>query len=554
MNILKYLLEKFIIIEKWNMVGLTVFALVLSFFYANISSKISANIIQSIQNNNTVNAFLNYRYFILASIAFIFIYYFYKIKQNKLTIKLVHWVKTELFELILKTNNENMSNTNFAKFITPIARIAYSCSTLLNDVLTNLIPTLGFLFVIFIYFYWKNWKLGIGFLLANFVIFLYLAYIWKYMVEYKNKQEAITVDNERYILDNLNNIEKVIYRGEIQNEIDNFKLRTDECVDYTMNVSFFITNHIFIMNSMIYIIIFGCLYYAIHLHSNKKMDTITFITFLTMLIMYRDNISDTIQSIPNNIDSMSRIDLISREFNDMIGSVDDIKKIIDKVSNYETVDLQFDKIVFKDVSFKYKKNEIMVFDKYNKEILLDNKIIGITGLSGNGKSSFVKLILRLHDCTDGTILIDGVDIKSVSPFYIRENITYVNQNSKLFDRKVLENILYGCKDVSKCNEYLKEILAYPKIQELYRNVDLEADAGPLGENLSGGQRQVVNIISGLINPTPVIILDEPTNALDPELKRELLLLLRDFRKYKKCVIIITHDRDVYPLFDETLEL
>ena len=76
----------------------------------------------------------------------------------------------------------------------------------------------------------------------------------------------------------------------------------------------------------------------------------------------------------------------------------------------------------------------------------------------------------------------------------------------------------------------------------------------MGENLSGGQRQIVNIISGLINPTKILILDEPTNALDPELKRELLLILKTFRKYKKCIIIITHDRDVYPLFDETLEL
>jgi ABC-type lipoprotein export system ATPase subunit len=89
---------------------------------------------------------------------------------------------------------------------------------------------------------------------------------------------------------------------------------------------------------------------------------------------------------------------------------------------------------------------------------------------------------------------------------------------------------------------------------LYRNIELDTNAGPLGENLSGGQRQVANIISGLVNPTPIIILDEPTNALDPELKREILLLLQNFRKYKKCVIIITHDRDVYSLFDETLEL
>lgn len=163
--------------------------------------------------------------------------------------------------------------------------------------------------------------------------------------------------------------------------------------------------------------------------------------------------------------------------------------------------------------------------------------------------------MRLHDCNEGVIYIDNKDIKTINPFYIRENITYVNQNSRLFDRKIIDNILYGCKDISVCNENLHEILSYSKIKELYKNIDIStSDAGALGENLSGGQRQIVNIISGLINPTKILILDEPTNALDPELKRELLLILKHFRKYKKCIIIITHDRDVYPLFDETLEL
>ena len=218
------------------------------------------------------------------------------------------------------------------------------------------------------------------------------------------------------------------------------------------------------------------------------------------------------------------------------------------------MELLFDTVVFENVSFKYAISEKPVFKNYNKDIVLTDKIIGIKGQSGNGKSSFVKLILRLYDCTEGTIYIDGTDIKTIDPLYIRSNITYVNQSSKLFDRKILENIYYGCKDTEKCEKYLKEVLTYQKIKELYRNVDLNDVAGPLGENLSGGQRQVANIISGLINPTKVLILDEPTNGLDPELKREILQILQNFRKYKKCIIIITHDRDVHSLFDETIEI
>jgi ABC-type lipoprotein export system ATPase subunit len=116
-------------------------------------------------------------------------------------------------------------------------------------------------------------------------------------------------------------------------------------------------------------------------------------------------------------------------------------------------------------------------------------------------------------------------------------------------------MLYGCDDPDICNEYLKEVMKYDKIKELYRNIDIHnKDSGALGENLSGGQRQIVNIISGLVSPSKILILDEPTNALDIDLKLELLQMIRDFRKYKQCIIIITHDKEVYKLFDETIKI
>jgi ABC-type multidrug transport system fused ATPase/permease subunit len=269
--------------------------------------------------------------------------------------------------------------------------------------------------------------------------------------------------------------------------------------------------------------------------------------------MYRDNISDTVQSIPHNMDLIGRIEIILREFHDIIGD-ENVADVMNKHVEYDEKTIPFETIEFKNVSFEYPFTNRPIFENYSKEVDLNDKIIGITGLSGNGKSSFVKLILRLHDCTKGTIMIDGHDIKTIDPSYIRENITYVNQNSRMFDRDVLENIMYGCKDISKCKGHLKEILSYDKIQDLYRNVPFDSSAGPLGENLSGGQRQVANLISGFINPTKILILDEPTNALDPNLKREVLAMIQKFRSYKKCIIIITHDRDVYSLFDETIEI
>jgi ABC-type multidrug transport system fused ATPase/permease subunit len=444
-----------------------------------------------------------------------------------------------------------MKNRNFADFITPITRISSASTAILNDIIMNLIPTIGFLLVITGYFCYMNWGLGLGFLVGNIILFSYLSFYWKSMFNYKQQQENMVVINERYILDNLNNLDKIIYRGTIDKELDIFEKKTKECIDYSIKIQQYMMNHTFIMNIGIYIVMFSCMYSMLHLHSKKQLDAITLITFLTILIMYRDNISDTVQSIPYNTDLLSRINFVVSEFNDMI-DYENIDDIINR--QYEKIDISFDTIEFRDVVFKYPTVDQPVLTGFSKELDLENKIIGITGFSGNGKSTFVKLLLRIYDPSEGKILIDGHDIKKIHPTYLRENITYVNQNSRLFDREVLENILYGCKDVEKCQGNLKEILSYPKIQQLYKNVQFDSSAGPLGENLSGGQRQVANIISGLINPTKILVLDEPTNALDPNLKREVISIIQHFHSYKKCIIIITHDRDVYPLFDETLEI
>jgi ABC-type bacteriocin/lantibiotic exporter with double-glycine peptidase domain len=76
--------------------------------------------------------------------------------------------------------------------------------------------------------------------------------------------------------------------------------------------------------------------------------------------------------------------------------------------------------------------------------------------------------------------------------------------------------------------------------------------GHLGEKVSGGQRQIINIINGMIGDAKVVILDEPTNALDPELKKELILYIQSYKSRKNAIIIITHDKEVIPILDKII--
>jgi ABC-type bacteriocin/lantibiotic exporter with double-glycine peptidase domain len=222
---------------------------------------------------------------------------------------------------------------------------------------------------------------------------------------------------------------------------------------------------------------------------------------------------------------------------------------------YDEKELKFDKIKFENVTFKYKTKDINVIKNFNLELDIRNKIIGITGQSGRGKTTVIKLLLKMYNDYEGDIYIDDVNIRNINPDYIRKNIIYVNQNFKLFDRLIIDNIMYGCSHNQSCDENLKYIMdKYKKINELFKDNDIYTTrVGPLGEKMSGGQKVVISIITGLISPSIGLILDEPTVGLDGELKMEVLNLIKDYKKNKKFILIITHDTDVYKIMDEKRE-
>ena len=552
MNIILYLLEKFFNEESFNIISLIILSLLLTLLQTNAISFITAKIIEGINNKNMSMVFTNYKYFIIITIIYLVLNYLYKYIQINVMQKLLQWTRHELFKIILTINNVNMSNENFINFFTPISRISMQLYSLFSNIISNIIPSVSFILCICGYFMYKNTNLGLGFLFGNIIIISYIAFFFNSLLEAKMVQEKLLNQNDIHITDILNNIDKVIYRGQTVNEIQSYSKLNHNCINASIKYMHYITNHIFVLNSIVYVVIFSALWWLIQLRSTNQIDIISFITFFTILLMYRDHLIYLINDVPEYVDFFGKISYILDKFNSMIDNKD-IHHILNKT--YDGHTLEFDRIRFENVSFKYDKTDKMILKNFSLDLDVSDKIIGLVGLSGKGKSSFAKLILRLYDCTEGKIYIDDTDITTIDPNYIRSNITYVNQNSKLFDKKVIDNILYGCNNLETCGDNLKEILRYSKIQELFKNVDIqETRAGSLGENLSGGQRQIVNIISGLINPSKILILDEPTNALDPDLKKQLMLILSKFKKYKKAIIIITHDKDIHSLFDETINL
>ncbi len=195
-------------------------------------------------------------------------------------------------------------------------------------------------------------------------------------------------------------------------------------------------------------------------------------------------------------------------------------------------------IVFEDVSFRYYSDGPYVLKNVSFKIY-PGQLIGIVGRSGSGKSTIAKLVQRLYLPTEGSICIDGLDIKQLSPSFLRDRIGVVPQESFLFSGTIRENIAIA-KPGASMEEIVKAAIlagAHEFIQEMPLGYDTPVEEG--GRSLSGGQRQRIAIARALISNPRILILDEATSALDYESERIILDSIRRL-KGTRTIIFISH--------------
>ncbi len=195
-------------------------------------------------------------------------------------------------------------------------------------------------------------------------------------------------------------------------------------------------------------------------------------------------------------------------------------------------------IVCHDVRFQYADapSEDYVFDGLNLHIKPGEKI-GLVGHSGGGKSTLTRLLLRFDDISNGSITIDGQDIRSVTQVSLREQISYVPQEPLLFHRTIRENIAYGNEGVSREKVEKAAKLAYAhgfisKLPDQYDTI-----VGERGVKLSGGQRQRIAIARAILKDAPILILDEATSALDSESEKVIQNALWELMDGRTAVVV-----------------
>jgi ATP-binding cassette subfamily B protein/subfamily B ATP-binding cassette protein MsbA len=242
------------------------------------------------------------------------------------------------------------------------------------------------------------------------------------------------------------------------------------------------------------------------LSDSSPIDAPTFIFFMVILYSVLQPLKDLSKAgyaIPKGLASIERVNTILNAHNDIVEAEDP-----------KTINGFKDKIEIKGVHFSYDESHEVLTDI--NITIPKGKMIALVGQSGSGKSTLVDLIPRFYDIQEGSITIDGVDIRDLRIKELRGYIGNVNQEAILFNDTIFNNITFGVE-----NATMEDVIAAAKIANAHdfimeKEEGYMTNIGDRGSKLSGGQRQRISIARAILKNPEILILDEATSALDTE--------------------------------------
>ncbi len=196
------------------------------------------------------------------------------------------------------------------------------------------------------------------------------------------------------------------------------------------------------------------------------------------------------------------------------------------------------KVEFDKVSFGYKPDQLILKDM--SFVIEPGQVAAFVGPTGGGKTTIISLIARFYDPLSGEVRIDGTDIRNYTMKSLRQQISFVLQETLLFRAPIWENIAYGRPEANRA-----EIISAARLANAHEFIDempegYDTMVGERGVTLSGGQRQRIAIARAVIRDTPILVLDEPTSGLDAVSEQAVFEALDRLMKGKTCIVIAHH--------------
>jgi ABC-type multidrug transport system fused ATPase/permease subunit len=395
-----------------------------------------------------------------------------------------------------------------------INRASGSIETIFGTIIITLAPQFISILIAAIIILHINWPLGL-FLLGGILFYVIIA-LHKVLGQENSRSQAYDTWNESYgyaedVVQNVIAVKQATAEGYEQAAIeDRFKNKLFLAwmnLDSLWNTLFYYQSVIIIICQ---IVIFAVSIYLIHVGSITIGDLIAFNAYSAMMFGPFVTLMNNWQQIQNGILNIGKLDeilmLAPEIYEPMSQTLPKNTKDMPEATNI-TGDVEFDH-----VGFGYEAKRPILHDITFK--VKHGEIVALVGESGVGKSTLVDLISAFHFPTSGRVLIDGLDVRTLSLSTLRSSIAVVPQEVVLFNDTIKTNIKYGNFDASdaQLEEATREAYAYDFIDKFPQRWDQLV--GERGVKLSVGQKQRVSIARAILRNPKILILDEPTSALD----------------------------------------
>jgi ABC-type multidrug transport system fused ATPase/permease subunit len=454
--------------------------------------------------------------------------------------KFNEYTTNKLFEKILTFYENNYADLELGKILTRINSLPSVIRELTTDLFNWIVPKLFTIIIINLYFTYHNKTLGLISFIFLFGILYYNYNKYIECIELSNKRYLSYEEKSESVQDKLSNLYAIYSSSKVNDEIEDFKSVTQKFKNNQEN-AMLCANNIKNTNNMLTLIFFMfMLFYTAQLMKQNIIDQEKLVTIYMMLIFYVPCLNTIITYLPDYTTHMG-----------IISSVNEYIKLINvDTPEKQSIMINQGEIVITNLSFGYLDDK-KIFDNFNLNIKPKSKI-AIVGPSGNGKSTLVKLIMGYFKIPDNSIFIDGQDINKYNLGSLRSQISYINQNTKLFNKTIYENIQYG-NNMSK--DDINNLIKKYELEQIFKNIPngFETNVGVNGDSLSGGQKQLIQLLRCYNKNNKIMILDEPTSALDSVTKKAVINIIKDISR-DSTLIIITHDNTNLELTNETIKI
>ena len=470
---------------------------------------------------------------------------FIKYLKNIIIPSLTNYLGSYLFKNLLKQRENNYSEIDISKVFMYLSDVPYDVLVILNDS-TKILPNILAITTIVCYLFYVNINLGFTSLILFICTFYISYYNFPRCIPQSEERQNATREKMTSINDKLSNLSNIFSSGYMEEEIFDFENTSNRANEASINAGICLlsSSKITSISSIVIIIILFC--QSCYLCVNKKISTSEVIAVILIISKIGNASNEIVTVLPNIINLITSLSFSEPTTKNLYETAE-----MEKLNTKKSIQIKNGNILFHNLKFKYNNTDNYLIENFFLEIPHGQKI-AIMGNSGGGKSTIVKLLMGYYPVSDDIITVDNTCINKYNLSELRKQITFINQNTRLFNDTVLKNIQYGN---NMTREDIMNHIKRTKTFSIFETLSdgLDTPCGINGEYLSGGQKQLVHFIKNIERNNKIVVLDEPTAAVDSANTQNILDAISELAKYS-TLIVITHDKNVLRIVDRVITI